>query len=170
MSLELLQELSPEYAQYLVEGMHKLMSAAAEQRRYDDVSILSGALSALKAHENVTEVGYRNSEVKTEEPEPPEPPEGMEDYVTLLVHRIFSENSQVTSADLLSHVEELLRQDNPDCLSCKTKYARPYWKYCTAKSTQKLLEEGYITKLSRYNYQRNTEHEVLGEYPDDTND
>jgi hypothetical protein len=154
MSLELLQELSPEYTQYLVEGMHKLMSAAAEQRRYDDVSILSSVLSSLKAHENVTEVGYRNGEAKAEEP-----PAGLEDFILINLVKFFEtleEDEEVTSYKLLEYVESVLQEQSPSALAYRGSYARDFWKVCTERSLEKLLADCIILKKSRYKYSKGT--------------
>ncbi len=150
MSLALLLELSPNYTDTLKEGLHALLVAATAARDYSDVSILSSALDSLKAQDNVIEIGYRNGEVKAEEP-----PAGLEGFILLNLVKFFEalqEDEEVSSYKLLDYTESVLQEQSPSALTYRGSYARDFWKVCTERSIEKLLAENIIVKKSRYKY------------------
>lgn len=154
MSLALLQELSPNYTKHLVEGLHVLLEGAVKARDYNDVSILSSALESFKAQENVTEIGYRNGEVKAEEP-----PVGLEGFILINLVKFFEtlkEDEEVTSYKLLEYIESVLQEQSPSALAYRGSYVRDFWKVCTERSLEKLLAENTILKKSRYKYSKGT--------------
>ena len=160
MSLIQLQELNGQYLDALTEGLHKLLEVAAANRHYKDVSVISAALESLKAQENVTEIGYRDSRYETRnevEGAAEEPPKDMESCIENLVKTRFMRNMQLSSRDLISVVHNDLKYDNslPDYTEYNGKTQRPYWKVCVEKATEKLLKEGAISKASRYKYVSN---------------
>lgn len=150
MSLTLLLELSPDYTNTLKEGLHALLVAATAARDYSDVSIISSALDSLKAQDNVSEVGYRNGDVKAEEP-----PVGLEGFILINLVKFLEtleDEEEVTSYKLLDHAKSVLQEFNPDALTYRGPYARDFWKVCTERSIEKLLAENIILKKSRYKY------------------
>lgn len=153
MSLIVLQELSPEYSDALIEGLHQLLIAATENRHYGDVSLLSAALNSLRAEKNVTEICYRNGE----DLKPPTDIDTMSIYVCKSLNDL-SQGSEITSYEILRRVEEFLSAHKPEVLTYKSKHAREFWKVCLEKSLECLLETGSLAKTSRYKY-------VVGEMP-----
>lgn len=151
MSLALLQELSPNYTKHLVEGLHILLVGAAEARDYNDVSILSSALDVLKAQESVTEVGYRNGEVRLEAINE----DGAIAYIESYLQSCFDslpEGKTVSSYMLIAHTERYLEANWQQVVDYEGPYSRTFWKVCFERAIEKLLNNGLIKKVSRYVY------------------